>query len=191
MCAQKKATLLSVSSVPLAQFNSTLHPVSAPYAMLRPGIPWIKGRGWLNFSNAWTLKSVGDSGDPTTSVASWTRRGAGRSNLAYDGTLEAVFPYLTPATKYGVMMRVLCSASGRGEPAFHVDIQSGPASSGAVVTTEEGEFVGGALIGAHPPAQMIFMLIDPGESGFAVLTVVPSGLSQWEFHSLVIDKSSS
>jgi len=186
-----EVTLISHTSVPLAQYHSALQPVhSAPYVTLSPGIPWVKDKGWLTFSNGWTLTSVGSSGDPSTGSASWTARSLSRSNKAYGGQLDAMFPYLTPATKYAIMLRVGSSpASLRKQPAFVIHLRSGVAPQGIIIS-EEGVTAGGVSIEAQPPGQVIFMVIDPGidpgDTGLANLGIVSVGLSKWDFYSLTV-----
>jgi hypothetical protein len=145
----------------LRQQNITYDVESEPHVVLRPSVPWVQDRGWLNFIGGWHYGS-----QPPGDSASWVSAIAPTSA----GKMEVWLKQVTPAAMYLVALDVMCAVGGPN-PAFKV---------GASDAT-------GELVTAQPPEQTLLVVTTPSMD-LTLVTLEPNDLSIWTFLSAEVSK---
>ncbi|MFL5761941.1 MAG: hypothetical protein ACJ789_19760 [Thermomicrobiales bacterium] len=145
----------------LAQQDITLKTRPDAHVTLRPSVPWVKDRGWLNFIGNWHYFA-----QPPGDNASWVQAIAPSSA----GKLEVWIADLTPGSTYLVAIDVM-SMVGGPNPAFNVG-----ASDAAH-----------AVVSASPPDQVLLTVIKPAMT-MSLVTVEPLDLQAWIFFAAHVYK---
>jgi hypothetical protein len=151
----RQLDLLTVSEV-LRQQDVLFDIKREAHLVLRPSVPWVKDRGWLNFIGNWHYFA-----QPPGDNASWVRA-IGPSSA---GKMEVWIAGLTPGSTYLVTIDAGCMVGGPN-PAFDVG-----ASDAAR-----------ALVSALPPDQVLLNVIKPSMT-MSLVTVEPHDLETWIFNS--------